>query len=293
MALSDIETRLIELGLIPWDKSFTIRMGYMDFFLGKTSIFKFLEKEKDNLSGDLLSLWQLMIAWKEGKPMKTESATTLRFFIYPSWMAQDHRVFIKQGSLINRQITDDPRKVIYQPTSKLILLDGGTSQWASAAYLYYWSIKRPWAKINNPPPKLQSTYDDVEYYDRLKWREMGEVTIGLVSDEMAKIWKKREVGRCEDRKKILEDWIKKIGKEAKIIGLNDKFGPTLKEDFDYIVVSPETYDTAVLINRERQRLDKKSMEIVKIEFVLAQDGKPISSTRIFNGEIDGEGRTLK
>ncbi|MDO8601218.1 MAG: hypothetical protein Q7R46_00890 [bacterium] len=174
MALSDIETRLIELGLIPWDKSFTIRMGYMDFFRGKTSIFKFLEREKDNLSGDLLSFWQLMIAWKEGKPMKTESATTLRFFIYPSWMAQDHRVFIKQGSLINRQITDDPRKVIYQPTNKLILLDGGTSQWASAAYLYYWSIKKPWMKINNPPPKLQSTYEDVEYYDRLNWREMGE-----------------------------------------------------------------------------------------------------------------------
>ncbi|MDO8601222.1 MAG: phosphopantetheine adenylyltransferase, partial [bacterium] len=70
------------------------------------------------------------------------------------------------------------------------------------------------------------------------------------------------------------------------------FGPTLKEDFNYIVVSPETYDTAVLINQERQKLNKKPMEIVRIEFVLAQDGKPISSTRIFKGEIDGEGKLL-
>ena len=122
---------------------------------------------------------------------------------------------------------------------------------------------------------------------------LGEVTIGLVSDEMAETSKNREIGKYEDRKKILEDWIKKeIGKPARIIELNDKFGPTLKEDFDYIVVSPETYDVAVLINQERQKINRNPMEIVKIEFVLAQDGKPISSTRIFNGEIDGEGKLL-
>jgi len=122
---------------------------------------------------------------------------------------------------------------------------------------------------------------------------LGEVTIGLVSDEMAKNLKNREVGNYKDRKKELENWIEKEWKKARIIEINDKFGPTLREDFDYIVVSPETYDTAVMINRERQKLNKKPMEIVKIDFILAQDGKPISSTRIFNGEINREGKLLK
>jgi len=119
---------------------------------------------------------------------------------------------------------------------------------------------------------------------------LGDVTIGLVSDEMAKISKNREVGKYKDRKKDLEDWIKKIGKLAKIIEINDRFGVALKEDFDHIVVSPETYETAVLINQERQKLSKKPIKIVRIKFVLAEDGKPISSTRIFNGEIDREGK---
>ncbi len=126
----------------------------------------------------------------------------------------------------------------------------------------------------------------------LKAFSLGEVTIGLVSDEMAKTWRSREVGRYEDRKRALEGWIERMGKVAKIMEISDKFGPTLKEDFDYIVVSPETYDTAVLISQERQKLNKKPIEIVKIDFVMAEDGKPISSTRIFNGEIDGEGKLL-
>lgn len=125
---------------------------------------------------------------------------------------------------------------------------------------------------------------------------LGDLTIGLVSDRMAKRLKNREVGKYEDRKKELENWIKKparIAKPVRIIEINDRFGPALKEDFDCIVVSPETYETAVLINKERQKLNKKPIEIVKIEFVLAEDGKPISSTRIFNGEIDKEGKLLK
>jgi len=60
----------------------------------------------------------------------------------------------------------------------------------------------------------------------------------------------------------------------------------LKENFDFIVVSPETYKTALLINKERDKRGKKPIKIVKIDFVLASDGKPISSTRILKGEID-------
>ena len=123
---------------------------------------------------------------------------------------------------------------------------------------------------------------------------LGKVIIGLTSDAMAEKMKRRKVRDFKLRKKELENFIKKEFKQKpKIIKIEDKFGSTLKEDFDYIVVSPETYKTAILINKKRQKRNKKPIKIVKIKFVLAKDGKPISSTRILQGEIDKEGRLLK
>lgn len=123
--------------------------------------------------------------------------------------------------------------------------------------------------------------------------KLGEVTIGLTSNIMARKMKKREVEDFKRRKKELEDFIAKEFKvEPRIVKIEDKFGPTLKEDFDYIVVSPATRPTATLINRARQKGNKKPIKIVKIEFVLAEDGKPISATRILKGEIDRQGKLL-
>lgn len=124
--------------------------------------------------------------------------------------------------------------------------------------------------------------------------DLGKVTIGLTSNFLARKVKKRKVRDFKYRKRELEDFIKKEFKvKPKIIKIEDKFGSTLKEDFDYIVVSPETYKTAILINKKRQKRNKKPIKIVKIKFVLARDGKPISSTRILQGKIDKEGRLLK
>lgn len=124
--------------------------------------------------------------------------------------------------------------------------------------------------------------------------QLGEVKIGLTSDRMAKENKKRFVRPFNQRKKTIREFIKKFFNiEAKIFKIENKFGPTLEEDFDYLVVSPETYKTALLINRRRKLLGKKPIKIVKINFVLAKDGKPISCTRIVKGEIDPEGNLLK
>lgn len=165
MEISDMEIRLIEMRCIPWDKSFIIRMGYFDLFQGRDEIFKFLEREKDRLSNDLKSLQWVLTAWLEREQDIDvgESAALYRFFIYPSWVARDRKIFIKRGSLINRPITYDSRKVIRQPIRKLLLLDGGTSQWASAAYLYNWLFGTA-KKIDNPPAKLQLTYEAADYW---------------------------------------------------------------------------------------------------------------------------------
>ena len=123
---------------------------------------------------------------------------------------------------------------------------------------------------------------------------VGEVTIGLTSNILAKNTKKRRVKDFKYRKKELEDFIVKEFKvEPKIVKIEDKLGSTLEEDFDYIVVSPGTHKTALLINKKRQKRNKKPIKIVKIEFVLAEDKKPISATRVLKGEIDRQGKLLK
>jgi pantetheine-phosphate adenylyltransferase len=82
-------------------------------------------------------------------------------------------------------------------------------------------------------------------------------------------------------------------KKAKIVKINDIFGPTLKRDFDFLVVSSQTYRNGLKINQERKKLGKEPIKIVRIKMVLAKDGKPISCTRIRKGEIDGKGKILK
>jgi pantetheine-phosphate adenylyltransferase len=124
--------------------------------------------------------------------------------------------------------------------------------------------------------------------------ELGKVGIGLTSNELAERMKNRKVQDFEKRKENLESFIKKELKgEYKIVKIENEFGKTLEKDFDYIVVSPETYKTALKINKERKKRGKKPIKIVKIDFVLAEDGKPISATRILNREIDREGKLLK
>jgi len=124
--------------------------------------------------------------------------------------------------------------------------------------------------------------------------ELGEVGIGLTSNELAEKMKNRKVRDFEERKKDLINFIKKeFQTEAKIIKIENEFGITLEKDFDYIVVSPETYETALKINEERERKRKRPIEIIKIDFILAEDGKPISATRILKGEINREGKLLK
>jgi len=121
----------------------------------------------------------------------------------------------------------------------------------------------------------------------------GSVFIGLATGELIK--NKRGVKPLIERKKILEEYLEKkqLIRKTIIIPIKDRYGLTLTEDFDAIVVSPETTKTAEEINTKRIQKGKKPMKIIQIPFVLAEDGKPISTTRIINREIDENGIVLK
>lgn len=122
----------------------------------------------------------------------------------------------------------------------------------------------------------------------------GKVYIGLTSGEM--LQKNHSVESYKIRRSRLLEYIKKMGvpeEKYEVTRLNDPCGPTIEEDFDHIIVSPETYPVALKINTIREKKGKKPLEIVYVEYVMAEDGIPISSTRISKGEIDRHGRLKK
>jgi len=115
--------------------------------------------------------------------------------------------------------------------------------------------------------------------------------IGLTSDSMAEK-KDRKIPSYATRLNQLEDYIASLNipdKNYQIEKLENPFGTTVSGDYRYIVVSPETYDVAEKINKLRREDGREQLEIVKIDYVMADDEKPISSTRISNGEIDIHG----
>ena len=121
----------------------------------------------------------------------------------------------------------------------------------------------------------------------------GEIVIGVTSDTMARASRNREVLPYKARVKNIKEYMhKEYGIEVRIVELADRYGSTLDEDFDYIVISPETYPVALKINELREARGKKPIKIVKVEHVKAADGKAISSTRIKAGEIDQHGTLL-
>ncbi|VVB86146.1 Phosphopantetheine adenylyltransferase [uncultured archaeon] len=120
----------------------------------------------------------------------------------------------------------------------------------------------------------------------------GELLVGLTSDKMASN-KTHEIGDYHSRYDAVMRFILSRGKTPVIVKLDDPYGPTINSDFDYLVVSPETHKMALKINSIRREKGMKEIEIVLVDYVLADDGLPISSTRVKRGEIDEHGRVIK
>jgi len=124
--------------------------------------------------------------------------------------------------------------------------------------------------------------------------ENGHVIIGLSTDQFAGA-KNHPISPYENRKAVLTEFIQDAGYTAtwSVIPLEDRYGATLDTDFDALVVSEETFPVSLEINRLRKERGRKKVDIHQITCVLADDGRWISSTRIFRGEIDGHGRVIR
>jgi pantetheine-phosphate adenylyltransferase len=132
----------------------------------------------------------------------------------------------------------------------------------------------------------------------MKAFEIGEhVLIGLCTDEFVeKMGKPHATASYEERLKELRGFLKALGlgDTAEIVPLNDPYGVTVTDRcIDALVVSEETEKTAIKINQKRSEAQLPSLTIVTISMVPAENCKPISTTRIREGEIDREGHMLR
>jgi pantetheine-phosphate adenylyltransferase len=145
---------------------------------------------------------------------------------------------------------------------------------------------------------LGGTFDPVHDGHRQLFErafELGDVTVGLTSDELAP--KTRHVERYvrpyDRRKRDLEAELApraaEHGREFAVRELTEPTGIAVEPEFDALIVSPETKAGGDRINEIRHENGHDPLELVVVDHVPAEDGERISSTRIVAGEIDEHG----
>ena len=122
----------------------------------------------------------------------------------------------------------------------------------------------------------------------------GNVVIGLTSDSFAS-HKLHPIRPFAIRKADLERYLSPAFPSIhwSVEPLNDRYGSAIDADFDALIVSEETLKVAVEINKLRREKGRKKVDIHQISCVLADDGRWISSTRIYRGEIDVHGHLIQ
>lgn len=125
--------------------------------------------------------------------------------------------------------------------------------------------------------------------------ELGDVTVGLTSDELAPRTRhvERYVRPFAERKRDLEAelarFAEEYGRDFEIRELTEPTGIATEPGFDALIVSPETAEGGARINEIRREKGRDPLELVVVDHVVAEDGERISSTRIVQGEIDEHG----
>lgn len=123
------------------------------------------------------------------------------------------------------------------------------------------------------------------------------IVIGVVSDKLisskalSMLIKPYEIRS----KKVMEYIKKKAGNTVNITikPLDDPYGPTISDpDIDTIVVSEETLPRAIEINTIRTQRGLKPLNIIIVEVVKAEDGRPLRATRVRLSEVDENGKLL-
>ncbi len=121
----------------------------------------------------------------------------------------------------------------------------------------------------------------------------GTVSIGITTDKFI-LSQKLNVRPLKLRFGELNNYLRARGfdKRSKTILLDDVFGSAVSDTtIDGIAVTRLTREGAALINKKRTQLGLASLKVLVFPIVMADDNKPISSSRIRLGKIDREGKS--
>jgi pantetheine-phosphate adenylyltransferase len=119
--------------------------------------------------------------------------------------------------------------------------------------------------------------------------------IGVTSDSYATLDRKRKVDKFERRvRKILSfARILRADKRIKIIKIEDPFGPSIENpDLEVLFATENVLHNALKINQIRAAASLRKLDIFIVPLVLAGDGTIVSSSKIRDGEIDDDGKTV-
>ena len=123
------------------------------------------------------------------------------------------------------------------------------------------------------------------------------VLIGVTSDRfVATLHKKHEVRPFPVRVRELRSLLKtrRWSSRSKITMLREPYGPAARrKKLEALIVSRGTVANARRLNRIRVQNDLRPLDLHVVDLLRGVDGKPISTTRVRNGEIDLQGRVLK
>ena len=130
----------------------------------------------------------------------------------------------------------------------------------------------------------------------LKSFEIGDlVIVGVTSDDYVKRSGKIGIQQFNQRQGQVKAFLiaKGLYSRATIITLEDPFGPIASDpEINAVVVTEDTDGTAAEANRVREGKGLPPLIIQRVPYVMAADGRPISSTRIRNKEVDAKGNLI-
>jgi cytidyltransferase-like protein len=122
------------------------------------------------------------------------------------------------------------------------------------------------------------------------------VIIGITTDRFAaSMHKPHDIDTYEVRLGVVKEYLHSKGlvRRATFFPLDDPYGPAINDGgIEGILVSEETEARAEEINQIRVNKGEKPLLIFVMKMILADDGKPISSTRVRRQEVDKYGHLI-
>ncbi|MBU1327025.1 pantetheine-phosphate adenylyltransferase [Patescibacteria group bacterium] len=121
------------------------------------------------------------------------------------------------------------------------------------------------------------------------------VILGLTSDAYVLHYKQHPILSYAERKRQLTGWLVKNGyaQRTTIVPIDDPYGPSVsRRDIEALIVTKENKRRGEEINRIRSSRDLSPLILLDVPMVAAEDLRSLSSTRVRNGEIDGNGRLV-